>query len=102
MTDDSVVCWGSNRDYGGKVVGQATPPEGEFAGVNAGWFHTCGVMTDGFVACWGKDEYGQVTPLEGEFASVSAAESHACGVKTDGAVACWGILARGLTAADFE
>ena len=78
------------------VVGQATPPEGEFASVNAGWFHTCGVMTDGAVACWGSNEdgdgnvVGQATPPEGEFASVSAGWFHTCGVMTDGAVVCWG------------
>ena len=67
-----------------------TPPTGEFASVSAGGIHTCGVKTDGSVACWGYDDSGQATPPAGEFASVSAGGSHTCGVMTDGAVACWG------------
>ena len=67
-----------------------TPPSGEFASVSAGGIHTCGVKTDGSVACWGYDDSGQATPPSGEFASVSAGGSHTCGVKTDGSVACWG------------
>ena len=56
----------------GGVLGQATPPSGEFASVSAGGLHTCGVRTDGAVECWGDDDYGQATPPSGEFASVSA------------------------------
>ena len=70
--------------------GEATPPEREFASVSAGFLHTCGVRTDGFVACWGWDRYGQATPPAGEFTSVSVGHSHTCGVMTDGAVACCG------------
>ena len=69
---------------------QSTPPPGEFTSVSAGDDHTCGVMRDGAVACWGYDQYGQSTPPPGEFTSVSAGDNHTCGVKRDGAVACWG------------
>ena len=66
----------------------------KFASVSAGERHTCGVRTDGTVACWGVDEGGGGTPPEGQFASVSAGGSlfgdHTCGVRTDGTVACWG------------
>ena len=65
-------------------------PETEFASVSAGGLHTCGVKTDGSVACWGYDHFGQATPPAGEFTSVSADGSHTCGVKIDGSVACWG------------
>ena len=65
--------------------GQATPPEGSFASVSAGWVphlrsedrrltSNAGVMM----------HYGQATPPEGSFASVSAGGYHTCGVKTDG------------------
>ncbi|PYP95483.1 MAG: hypothetical protein DMD34_06665, partial [Gemmatimonadetes bacterium] len=49
-----------------------------------GGFHTCGLKTDGTVACWGDDYYGQATPPAGTFAQVSAGGSHTCGLKTDG------------------
>ena len=39
-------------------AGRATPPAGEFASVSAGSAqHTCGVMRDGTVACWGNDSH---------------------------------------------
>ncbi len=42
---------------------------GEFASVSAGgdiWDgHTCGVMVDGSVACWGENYYGEATPPGG-------------------------------------
>jgi alpha-tubulin suppressor-like RCC1 family protein len=30
--------------------------------VSAGGYHTCGVQTDGTVACWGDETYGQAGP----------------------------------------
>ena len=66
------------------------PASEEFSSVSVGLSHTCGVKTDGAVACWGDDFLGQATPPSGEFSSVSAGGFHACGVRTDGAVACWG------------
>ena len=71
-------------DVGGRVT------EGEFASVSAGGDHTCGVRSDGSVACWGRDISGGATPPAGEFASVSAGWSHTCGLRVDGSVACWG------------
>ena len=66
------------------------PQLAPFASVSGGGHHTCGVRTDGAVACWGWDEHGQATPPEGEFASVSGGFIHTCGVRTSGDVACWG------------
>ncbi|HCP61715.1 MAG TPA: hypothetical protein DIU14_04485, partial [Actinobacteria bacterium] len=45
----------------------ATPPSGSFSSVSAGRYHTCGVKTDGTVACWGDDTSGQATPPSGSF-----------------------------------
>ena len=66
-----------------------------FRSVNAGGFHTCGLKTDGSVACWGWNDYGQTASPGGSFSSVSAGELHTCGVKTGGSVACWGANDRG-------
>ena len=88
----------TRRGLLGRIGGQegATnrPADGaaklEFASVSAGDEHTCGVLRDGSVRCWGRDDYGQATPPEGVFASVSAGGRHTCGVLRDGSVLCWG------------
>ena len=67
-----------------------TPPADSFDSVSAGWQHTCGVRSDGSVACWGSDRFGQATPPAGSFDSVSAGWQHTCGVRSDGSVVCWG------------
>jgi hypothetical protein len=65
-------------------------PKG-FASVSAGSSFTCGVKTDGTLACWGMDGVGQTTPPSGTFVSVSVGScAHACGVRTNGTIACWG------------
>ena len=61
-----------------------------FDSVSAGSHHTCGVRSNGSVACWGWNESGQATPPAGSFVSVSAGGGHTCGVRSDGSVACWG------------
>ena len=63
---------------------------GGFTQVSAGYLHTCGVRTDGTLACWGGNSDGQATPPDGTFTQVSAGYLHTCGVRTDGTLACWG------------
>ena len=72
--------------------GQATPPAGSFVSVStsARWY-TCGVMSDGSVACWGKDVGSAKPPRRRVPSSPSAPEvNHTCGVRSNGFVACWG------------
>ena len=40
-------------------------PSSGFVSVSAGRFHTCGVKTDGSVACWGRDNCGEATTPAG-------------------------------------
>ena len=61
-----------------------------FTAISAGVHHTCGVKTDGTLACWGRNDDGQATPREGRFQSVSAGDDYSCGVKNDGELSCWG------------
>jgi alpha-tubulin suppressor-like RCC1 family protein len=93
-TDGTISCWGAGLPgtsaLGFPNYGQATPPAGTFASVSASSDHTCGVKTNGMVACWGDNSSGQATPPAGTFASVSAGACYTCGVKTDGSVECWG------------
>ena len=64
----------------------------KFATVSAGFFHTCGLKTDGTIACWGSHGSGEYAPPSGTFTSVSAGSSYTCGVRSDGGVVCWGPL----------
>jgi hypothetical protein len=65
--------------------------------ISAGGLHTCGLKTDGTLACWGHNAQGQATPPAGTFTQASAGNSHTCGVKTDGTLACWGANDYGQT-----
>ena len=42
---------------GGRDAGRASA-DPFFQSVSAGWVHTCGVMENGSLACWGDDGYG--------------------------------------------
>jgi len=77
--------------------GQATPPSGTFTQISAGSLHTCGVKTDGTLACWGKNDSGESTPPIGAFTEVSSGSQHACGLKTNSTLACWGDNSLGKT-----
>ena len=54
------------------ATGQATPPAGSFSAVSAGGAHSCGVRTDGTLACWGSNVDGQASPPAGTFSRRSA------------------------------
>ena len=75
----------------------APPTSGGWIAVSAGGNHTCGIRTDGTVACWGDDRWGQATPPNGVFTALSTGFSFSCGIRSDGAVACWGSNYNGAT-----
>ena len=71
-------------------------PTDELQRISAGVDHTCGIRTNGTVACWGDNSYGQATQpgdsfKQVSFKQVSANFYHTCGVRTVGTVACWGV-----------
>jgi len=61
-----------------------------FSTVSAGYYHNCGVKSDGTVGCWGMNTSGSTILPGGTFLQVSAGRDHTCGVKSDGSAACRG------------
>ncbi|WP_437606647.1 hypothetical protein WMF20_37630 [Sorangium sp. So ce834] len=75
LPDDTVKCWGAN-DYGQLGQGNtnrlgdstATEPEdfaaiglgGPVSAISAGWRHTCALLVNGTVKCWGLNDHGQL------------------------------------------
>jgi alpha-tubulin suppressor-like RCC1 family protein len=78
-----VKCWG-NKKHIGHV------PKGLFTQVSAGEFHSCGVMKDGSVVCWGANHFNEATPNSGDFVQVSCGSGSTCGLRQNGLVECWG------------
>jgi cysteine-rich repeat protein len=72
LDDGSVKCWGSEADAVSTITGYApvgdsnSPPsfdlgEGRSArNLAVGGFHTCALLDDGSVRCWGHNGYGQL------------------------------------------
>src|SRR5690606_16457937 len=73
--------------------------------VVAGSQHSCALLMDGTVRCWGSNEHGQVgdggmenrltgTQVPGLSNVVaiasSASATHTCAIRDDGTVWCWG------------
>jgi alpha-tubulin suppressor-like RCC1 family protein len=107
-----VKCWGRNRNGqlgDGTTEDRSTPVDvvGLTGGVEAiavGQSHTCALMTEGGVKCWGANYSGQLgdgttenrnTPadvvgLTGEVEAMTAGGSHTCALMVGGGVKCWG------------
>ncbi len=102
----------------GLITGQTTPtvssiPANSFVSpyplaIAAGLDHTCTLMNDQSVMCWGSNRYGQlgnnalslhpfpilVQGLSG-VASLSAGSYPTCGLLADGSMDCWGLNTSG-------
>ncbi len=77
--------------------------------ITAGYEHTCTLMSDGSVMCWGSNRYGQmgnnsltlhpfalaVTNLAGSVSAVNAGAYHTCAIITGGTIQCWGLNSSG-------
>jgi hypothetical protein len=114
LADGTVRCWGHN--VSGELGDPATidnfwPTPLTVAGVSdaialsaEGGVHTCAVIADGTIRCWGSDARGQLGdgPSSAPFATattvsgigdataVAAGAVHTCALRRDGGVKCWG------------
>jgi alpha-tubulin suppressor-like RCC1 family protein len=108
-----VQCWGNNADGEcgtGEFGGFAIPPSfvinlpGPVSSIACGGEHTCAVLADNRMACWGWNVVAQIgvtdfdlqipTPaiIDVGFPVAAAAGgfTHTCALSTAGEVKCWG------------
>jgi len=110
-----VHCWGVNGDGqlgDGSTQQRSTPVPvlGLESGVTQlalGFSHSCALLEDGSVRCWGQDIYGQlgdgdsndngnsnvpiaITSLGTSVTAISAGFRHSCAILSDGELRCWG------------
>lgn len=110
IKDGVISCWGANTSGQlGSNSNQAHSSDpvtvdliDTAASVAAGSVHTCALLGNGTVACWGNNVVGQlgttggdnpspqvVSNLKGVSALVSGGD-HSCALLSSGSVACWG------------
>jgi alpha-tubulin suppressor-like RCC1 family protein len=118
FTDGNVRCWGNNEggtlgippeqvDIFGDTLDEIprNAPVLSFGGrraiqVSAGGWHSCALLEDGNVRCWGQTSLNQLTPARadgdvflpsGERAvSIDAGGAHTCAVLASRQLTCWG------------
>ncbi len=128
LADGSLWCWGdgangrlgTGNSNNQNVPQQVQAPQwGQAAvlSVSTGWQHTCAVLADGSLWCWGDGangrlgtgnsteqniphrieapEWDQLDRGQTAVISVSAGYSHTCAVLADGSLWCWGDGANG-------
>lgn len=123
VTDDGKVwCWGKGprgelgdgtmEDRGVPVPVRGLPGPALMA--TAGYAHTCALLGEGQVYCWGDNTGGQTAPDSTDnpvteprllvspvaFTNVFAGQGHTCGLTADATVYCWGNTAAGQCGVD--
>ena len=108
LSDDAVVCWGDNSEGqigGGTPSSTKTisgtlgkPLSGTAAHIAAGGYHTCAVLSDKSVQCWGSNSAGQTgggTPNLGvgkTATEIAVGATLSCAILNDATLKCWGYL----------
>jgi hypothetical protein len=111
LSGGAVRCWGAN---GSGQLGNGTTTDfpaampvvglgGTATAIAAGWLHTCALLNNGTVRCWGANGYGQLgdgtmtrrtTPVTVSLpitaTAIAAGGEHTCALLNDGTARCWG------------
>jgi len=112
LSDGTVRCWGNNfsGQLGNRTSDCISTVPVTVSGLNnstaisAGASHTCALLNDGTVRCWGDNQYGQLgnsnvtdkstTPVVvsglNNAMSIAAGYEHTCARLSNGTVRCWG------------
>ena len=114
LSNGKVKCWGNNSyKQLGLVSGQLTSPPADPLNLGAdatdicvGMYHSCAVLSDGGVKCWGWNRYGElgmpkttsysIVPensinMGGSATQISCGDSYTCAILSTGDVKCWGL-----------
>jgi alpha-tubulin suppressor-like RCC1 family protein len=122
LTGGKIKCWGSNLqgELGSKRINEAGDAIENFdapievsnitmaTSISLGGSHSCALLTDATVVCWGYNGNGQLgdgttddrfTPVGvsgiTNATSISLGGSHSCALLTDATVVCWGYNGNG-------
>jgi hypothetical protein len=87
-------CWGANHHGQSKP-----PPQVAFLRVAAALQHTCGILANGSITCWGANPTNELGSPTGVFRSLSCGMCFCCAIKLGNKVACWGCNKESQTAA---
>jgi hypothetical protein len=78
-------CWGANHHGQTKV-----PVQEPFLRVAAAFQHTCGILANGSVTCWGANAANELASPTGVHRSLSCGMCFCCAINLGNKVACWG------------
>ena len=70
--------------------GKLDVPVGTYRAVAAGASDSCAVSDDGYVTCWGADQFRQEIIPDGLYRDVAAGDRYTCAVTQAGDLSCWG------------
>ena len=113
LDNNSAMCWGYNSSgqLGNGIYGSNSPIPvavnglGPVKSISAGTFHTCAILSDDSLKCWGGNGNGQlgngaassvnaVTPVSVSGLSgvkaISAGSFHTCALLSNQRAKCWG------------
>jgi alpha-tubulin suppressor-like RCC1 family protein len=105
-----VFCWGANAggQLGlGNTALQLLPQPvmlGTAAKLSVGYVHSCAILTNGALYCWGDNSENQAGQLDdhmnlsvptrvemaSDWTAVSGGQGHTCGIRKPGTMWCWG------------
>ena len=115
--DGTISCWGNNRSgqlgngTGGSDEDRSFVPIQvlgitDATAITTGGYHSCALLEDGTISCWGDNFYGQLGNGTGgeddvslvpvqvrgitDATAITTGSWHSCALHEDGTISCWG------------